>query len=146
MRKTVLLVLSIMVFICLTSTSAMADTLNRAFGLTTQCVTEDDSLYGISTNVAWPKEEDNNYIEIRHHVVGTGANSGFTNRMMAYEMSFRQAYGAKWMLSNDIYYSTNNSYYIHQGATVKPAARGNSKFSQSYGLTSVRLEGQFRPH
>ena len=145
MKKMITLMLIVVTLMSLFATSALADTQNRAFGLTAQCVSENNSNYGISSGNAHRKDENNNYIEIRHNVIGTGSSSGFTNYMMAYQVDFRAAYGGKFMASNGLYYSTNNSSSIHQGGWVKPAARGNTKFNQTYGLASVRLEGQFRP-
>ena len=81
-----------------------------------------------------------NYIEVRHNVSESAA--GYTN-LIAAERDDHKYVGSKWMTSNNgSFYKTNGG--CAKNANYAPCGRGNTKYSENLGLTSVTITGQFR--
>ena len=142
MKKIISILLLVALVMGLAATSALAadDTTNYQFSFTAGCVDESIKSYGYSRYFQ-QKLSTQNYIEVRHSVPQSAA--GFTN-LIAAEKKDGLSIGAKWMASNSIYYSTNGG--CKQFSYYAPCGRGNSKYSQQFGLTSITITGQFRVH
>ena len=88
----------------------------------------------------YEKLSDLNYIEVRHNVSESAA--GYTN-LIAAERDDHKYVGSKWMTSNNgSFYKTNGG--CAKNANYAPCGRGNTKYSENLGLTSVTITGQFR--
>lgn len=150
MKKVISLILLVAVVMSLATVSALADgndTSNYAFGFTTQCVNTTGRNH--STAYHTKLSATIKYIEVRHHVIGNGSDAGFTNLMYGYVSSGANGSnvyrGSKWQAPNGSYYTCTSDYF-EEGDSIAPGGRGNTKYNEQLGLTSVRLEGQFRVH
>lgn len=144
MKKIVSLLLTVVTIISLSVVPALADgdPTNYAFGFDTQCVNTTTKYH--SGNYK-KKTGTVNYIEVRHHVIGDGSDAGFTNLMNGYVSSTGAYLGSKWQAPDGGYYCcTSNSFAAKQ--QIAPGGRGNTKYNEQLGLTTLRLEGQFRVH
>lgn len=139
--------LSILV-VCSLTFSALADgdTRNYGFGFTTQCVSENGGLSHAPESQLHKKEGNCEIIEVRHQVVGLGSDKGFTNYIAAWAPYDGMYLGHKWQLPDMIYHSCTSNQLKEDKPYVAPGGRGNTKYHDNGGLTSVRIEGQFRPH
>lgn len=147
MKKVISLILLVAVVMSLAIVPALADeikddTHNYAFGFTTQCVNTTGREH--STAYHTKLSATINYIEVRHHVIGNGSDAGFTNLMYGH-IKDGNYYGSKWHTPNGSYYTCTSSMFT-KGASIAPGGRGNTKYNEQLGLTSVRLEGQNRVH
>ena len=152
MKKVISLILLVAVVMSLAIVPALADetqddTHNYAFGFTTQCVNTTGREH--STAYHTKLSPTIKYIEVRHHVIGNGSDAGFTNLMYGYvyySVNGSDVYrGSKWQAPDGHYYTcTSNSF--RDGDSIAPGGRGNTKYNEQLGLTSVRLEGQNRVH
>lgn len=96
--------------------------------------------FGYSRNYK-TKKSTANYIEVRHSVSESAA--GYTNLIAAERESDHKYVGSKWMTSNNgSFYKTNGG--CAKNANYAPCGRGNTKYSENLGLTSVTITGQFR--
>lgn len=144
MKKFLSMLFAIMLLASVSITPAMADgdTTPYKFGFTASC-TEGASL-NHSTNYQ-KKIGDCTIIEVRHSVIGNGSDAGYTNYMYGYVEQDDTYYGAKWHAPDMIFHScTSNLLWAND--RVAPGGRGNTKYNENLGLTSIRIEGQFRPH
>ncbi|MEG2268115.1 MAG: hypothetical protein RSC68_27800 [Acinetobacter sp.] len=122
-----------------TSAFAVDNKTNYKFAINNAgCVVGTTAEYTFSTNYKL-KDSTITYIEVRHTVEGSAA--GFTN-LIAAGRPDRTFVGSKWMASNEIYYSTNGG--CSSGNSYAPCGRGNTKYHDQYGLTSLTMSGQFR--
>lgn len=139
---TILLVIMTTLYI----TTALADgnTTNYAFGFTAPCVNE-TALSHASEDQAHSKEGACTIIEVRHAVIGSGSSYGYTNRLYAYLVDYGMYVGAKWHAPDMIYHSCTSENNLFPGDRVVPGGRGNTKYGDK-GLSTIRIEGQFRPH
>lgn len=85
-------------------------------------------------------------VEIRHNVVGNTVSAGFTNLLGIYERGAIGApgMGTKWFAPNGVYYAM--SVTLHKNHFYAPYGRANTKFYEQYGLTTIRIEGQWRAY
>lgn len=143
MKKLVVSVLSVIMLVSLLAGSALAngDDINHAFGFTAMT----DGTTRTHANVFYEKQYYNEIIEVRHSVIGNGSSAGYTNLIHAYDEQMNWWLGAKWHAPDMIYHSCT-SFEITTDASYTPGGRANTKYQQYLGLTSVRLEGQFRVH
>lgn len=146
MKKVVSIILLAALVLSFAAVPAMADEdddiHNYAFGFTGQCV----NTYTLSSSSAYhqKKSSTKHYIEVRHHVIGDGSSAGFTNLMYGH-IENGSYYGSKWHAPNGLYYTCTSSMFTN-GVSVAPGGRGNTKYNEQLGLTSIRLEGQNRVH
>lgn len=120
---------------------AYGDHTNWAFGFTAYT----NGLAYTHASQYHNKEDYENFIEVRHHVVGNGSSAGYTNLMCGY-LAYDQIYaGEKWQAPNDIYYKCTSNL-LTMDELVTPGGRGNTKYKEFLNLDSVQLEGQFRTH
>lgn len=143
MKKLFSLFFVVVMLMSIAVTSAMADgdRTDYYFGFTAQCENTSD------LNYAPQFHEKIGYctiIEVRHAVIGNGSDAGYTNYMYAYEQGFGFL-GAKWHAPDMIYHSCTSTF-LYDGYLVTPGGRGNTKYNENLALTSIRIEGQFRPH
>lgn len=127
--------------ICASSALADGDTTNYAFTFTAQCVNTSSLNHASSYHT---KQGDCTIIEVRHSVSGNGSSAGYTNYIYAYIQDVGY-YGAKWRAPDMIYHSCTSDY-LWAGDSVTPGGRGNTKYNENLGLTSITITGQFRPH
>lgn len=137
---TILLV--IVATLCMTTALADGDMSNYAFGFTAQCVNTTSLSHATQYHT---KQGSCTIIEVRHSVIGNGSSAGHTNYMYGYVQQDDTYYGAKWQAPDSIYHSCTSDL-LWPGDLVTPGGRGNTKYYDSNGLTSIRIEGQFRPH
>ena len=146
MKKVISLILLVAVVMSLATVSAFADEdddkTNYAFGFTTQCVNTTGREH--STAYHEKRSATIKYIEVRHHVIGNGSDAGFTNLMYGH-IKNGNYYGSKWHTPNGSYYTCTSSQFM-ENTLIAPGGRGNTKYNEQLGLTSVRLEGQNRVH
>ena len=143
MKKLISLLAFLALVMSLLSTAAQAEDLtNWAYGFTAQCVSSN----GLNHATAYhTKTSTKTYIQVRHSVIGNGSSGGYTNLMYGHDSTLGQYLGSKWQAPDGIYYNcTSSSFGIDHSIT--PGGRGNTKYNEQLGLTSVRLEGQFRVH
>ena len=141
MKKFLAIVLAAIMMMSLCATAFAADdTTNYQFTFTAGAANGTSSDYGFSRNYKL-KQSTLTYIEVRHSVSESAA--GFTNYIAADKKDGGYV-GSKWMASNSIYYSTNGG--CAKGSYYAPCGRGNTKYSDQYGLSSVTITGQFRVH
>ena len=141
MKKSFVFVLLIALGLSLISTAALAENTNWKYGFTAQCVNESTLN---NAGQYHPKKTTKNYIEVRTNIIGSG-NPGFNNRIYAHIQGVGY-YGAKWHLPDGIYHACSDSRLAAKGINVTPGGRGNTRHHDELGITSIRLEGQFRTH
>ena len=132
---------------CIFASSALADgdSTGYAFGFSTQCVSETGGYAHAPEGQLHEKKGTCEIIEVRHSVIGNGSNLQYTNYIAAYIPSEGMYAGHKWQKPDMIYHSCT-SPYIERYCWVVPGGRGNTKYSSNGHLTTIRIEGQFRPH
>lgn len=138
--KKFLCVLFVAILMLTISVTAMADdTKEYAFSFTAGSAEGTTDEFGFSTNYK-PKQSTKNYIEVRHNVQESAV--GYTN-LIAAGKSTGTYVGSKWMTSNNgSFYQTNGG--CTQYSSYAPCGRGNTKYSNNLGITSVTISGQFR--
>lgn len=106
----------------------------------------------VAANSYWEKQTNDHMVDIRYNVVGSESSMGFTNLIGLKQKTnptdtevTNHVYASKWMMSDGIYYSINSNS-IFKGYWYAPAVRGNTKFYQNYGITSITIEGSFNLH
>ena len=89
-------------------------------------------------------DSDQTSAEMRHNVTGDGASAGFTNLLGIHEYgsTSNPTMGLKWFAPNGIYYSF--SMRLQKDHLYAPCGRANAKHYEQFGLTTVRIEGQWR--
>ena len=139
MKKLFVLLLGIVLKVGLFAVPASAggDHLNRAYGFL--AYTNGTTL--THANQVHLKGSEN-FIEVRHTVPQSTA--GYTNLLYGYIDPSGPYAGAKWMLPNGIYYSCTSATLSNKYVT--PGGRGNTDYATYVGLSSITIEGQFRPH
>lgn len=85
-------------------------------------------------------------VEIRYNVVGDTASAGFTNLLGIYERGAVGApgMGTKWLAPTGVYYPMSAT--LRNDHFYAPYGRVNTKFYEQFGLTTVRIEGQWRAY
>ena len=142
MKKFIALVLMVITVLSL-SAVALADgtaLTNWAYGYT---ASTNGSTLSCATQYH-TKDSTDNYIEVRHSVIGNGSSGGHTNYMYA-KIQNGNYVGAKWHAPDMIYWTCTSSNLAFKDISVAPGGRGNTKYADM-GFSSVRLEGQFRTH
>ena len=138
----ILLVVMTLVSISLPSALADGDTNPYQFTFTAQCV--NTTSLNHSQNYK-PKTANCTIIEVRHSVSGDGSDAGYTNYIYAYISNTSKYVGARWHAPDMVYHScTSNS--LNNTVSVAPGGRGNTKYNENLGLSSITITGQFRPH
>lgn len=143
MKKIIAVVLVVVLMVSVSATAFAAWNTNWAFGYYGQCV---NSTTLNHADASHPKVTTDNFIEVRHSVTGSGSGAGFTNLMYAYKYGDGKYVGDKWQAPNGIYYACTSSTLTNYRANVTPGGRGNTKYNEQLGLTSVLMEGQYRTH
>lgn len=137
MKKILLLLLTLMLLL---PCSAYASG-PWSFGFDSPCGSP--SAYGYSQQYQ-RMDSDKFTVQIRHSVAGEGASAGFTNLLGIYEYGSlgHPPMGSKWSVPNGIYDSLRVS--LQKNHSYAPCGRANTKYYDLYGLTTVRMEGQWR--
>lgn len=141
MKKFISMILVAAFMLTFAATAALADddTTPYQFTFRAGSAAGTSSDYGFSQNYK-QKQSTKNYIEVRHSVSESAV--GYTN-LIAAERSDHKYVGSKWMTSNDNnFYQTNGG--CSKGSYYAPCGRGNTKYSDNLGITSVTITGQFR--
>lgn len=142
MKKMLCVLFVAMLLVGLLSVTAMADDrTDYAFSFRAGATRGTPADFGYSGNFKL-KTGSVNYIEVRHTVSESGA--GYTNLIAAQNEDTGKYVGSKWMKSNGIYYSTTGG--CASGSKYAPCGRGNTKYYENQGITSVTISGQFRVH
>ena len=145
-RKLLVALALILVMISLLGTTALAsgNETNWGYDFWTQCYSENGG-YSHSTYYQ-TKTSSEALIDARINVLGTGAEAGYTNYMNAYNNSKSVYQGGKWQQPNTGVYLPIANTGLFVGDTYAPGGRGNTKYNQFLGMTTIHLGGQFRPH
>ncbi|MDD3212122.1 MAG: hypothetical protein PHY64_00485 [Eubacteriales bacterium] len=136
----ILVIVLVLMSLVIATACAADDTTNYQFSFTAGSANGTSSDFGFSGNYK-KKLSTKTYIEVRHSVTQSAA--GYTN-LIAADRQGGNYIGSKWMASNSVYYSTNGGCV--QNAYYAPCGRGNTRYADNYGLTSVTIAGQFRVH
>ena len=135
----IILVAAFMLTFVASAALAADDTTPYQFTFRAGSASGSTSDFGYSQNYK-EKLSSLNYIEVRHNVSESAA--GYTN-LIAAERDDHKYVGSKWMTSNNgSFYKTNSG--CAKNANYAPCGRGNTKYSENLGLTSVTITGQFR--
>ena len=127
---TVALILSI-------SATVLADQTNYMFGFNAGTTSGTAGDFGFSGNFK-KKKTHIPYIEVRHTVsVGGGYNN-----LIAAQRDDGPYVGSKWMAPNGIYYPTNGG--CKKNSSYAPCGRGNTKYFENQGVSSIYISGQFK--
>ena len=139
MKKFTAFCLGAIAVFCLMLSFALADedTTIYPFAFTAGTLDQDD--YGYAENYK-KKLSDNPTIQIRYQIVGD--YSGFSNLVGYHELNGKAV--ARWLQQNSAYMPYHVS--LGKGKYYAPCGRGNTKFSQQFGLTSVDFTGNFIVH
>ena len=136
----IILVAAFMLTFVASAALAADDTTPYQFTFSAGSASGSTSDFGYSRNYK-TKKSTANYIEVRHSVSESAA--GYTNLIAAERESDHKYVGSKWMTSNNgSFYKTNGG--CAKNANYAPCVRGNTKYSENLGLTSVTITGQFR--
>ena len=143
MKKFLAMLLVIMTLVSISLPSALADgnTNPYQFTFTAQCVNTTSRNH--SENYK-EKEGICTIIEVRHSVSGNGSDAGYTNYISAYVPGVGY-FGAKWHAPDMEFHSCTSNSLVAE-LLVAPGGRGNTKYNENLGLTSITITGQFRPH
>ena len=141
MKKFLGFLLGVILMVGLFAVPALADGdhSNYAFGFTAYT---NGSAFTNAANYKL-KTGTENFIEVRHEVKNGIPN--YTNYMCGIKNGSTAYAGGKWHAPNMIYWTCTSSSFT-ENSSITPGGRGNTDYATYQGLSTVRLEGQFRVH
>ena len=133
MRKIISALLTVIVTFAL-CTTAIATTFTR----TVQCVNEDDY---VRSDVSDEKQADNHSIVVYYNA--QECSNSYTNHFRGYEYETEEFCGSKWVTPNSCIRISGSGFT--EGRCYYLTMRGNTKYNQYEGLSSIVLAGWFLP-
>jgi len=115
-------------------TTAFATTFTR----TVQCVNENDYVASV---VSDEKQWDDHRILVYHNA--EGCSNSYTNHFRGYESETNGLCGSKWVTPHSRIYINGSGFT--EGWRYYLTMRGNTKYNQYEGLSTIVLAGWFLP-
>ena len=133
MKKIISALLTVVVIFAF-CTTAFATTFTR----TVQCVNENDY---VRSEVSDEKQVDNHNIVVYHNA--QGCSNSYTKHFRGYEYETEGFCGSKWVTPNSRIRISGSGFT--EGWRYYLTMRGNTKYNQYEGLSSIVLAGWFLP-
>lgn len=137
MKKFIIAVLVLVMLLSITAIASAAENTFAIYGVPCKELA-DNELYLHHGDGYIVKGPGDNQVQIKHRVSQNSAS--MNNRIAAYCSNTGKTMGAGWKPANGSYYP-HTSNAIVAGNSYTGAGRGNTEYTNQYGLTSITITG-----